>query len=53
MKAVRVAVYLAFGLLCFGLMAYVNIDIPSEGEEHDGPWPVDEHEWDDHTESEH
>lgn len=33
-------------LPCFCIMAYVNIDIPSEGEEHDGPWPVDEHEWD-------
>ena len=35
-------------LYAFGIMAYVNIDIPREGEEHDGPWPVDEHEWDEH-----
>ena len=37
------------GLVCFGIMAYVNIDIPREGEEHDGPWPVDDHEWDEHA----
>lgn len=40
------------GLLCFGIMAYVNIDIPSEGEEHDGPWPVGEHAWDEDEDGE-
>ena len=29
------------GILCFGLMGYVNIDIPAEDEEE---WEHDEHE---------
>lgn len=34
------------GLLCFGLMAYVNIDIPSEDDEHE----YDEHGYDETVE---
>lgn len=44
------------GLLCFGIMAYVNIDIPKEGEELDGSSHDDEHAWDeddDYYEDEH